>query len=63
MFAGYLEPTPTEPLPYRVVVRRLGKVVRVQPVRSLTEGNRALTALLRGEREYEEGLLSAIELD
>jgi hypothetical protein len=63
MFSAHLERTPDSPTPYRVVVRRLGEVVRVQPVGSVTEGNRALSQLLRSEREYEKELQASLELD
>lgn len=63
MFAAYIEPTPEDPLPYRVVVRRLGEIVRVQPVHTVAEGNRILSALLRRERDYERELAASLELD
>jgi hypothetical protein len=56
MFTGHVLPTPEEPLPYRVVVRRDGEVVRIEPVASMAEGHRTLDELLRREREYEKEL-------
>lgn len=63
MFTGHLEPTPHSPLPYRVVVRRLGEVVRMRPVTSIADGNRALMQMLREERENEAAIQASIELD
>lgn len=63
MFSGHLIKTPGNPLPYCVVVRRVGEVVRLQPVRTVTEGNRALTQMLREERTYEAELRWTVELD
>jgi hypothetical protein len=53
MITGQLIATPDEPLPYRVVVRRDGEVIRIEPIGSLADGNRALEELIRREREYE----------
>jgi hypothetical protein len=63
MYAATLEPTPDSPLPYRVVVRRQGEIVRVRPVASIVEGNRALVHLLRAERDHERETEAAFELD
>jgi hypothetical protein len=63
MFTAHLEPTPHSPLPYRVVVRRLGEIVRMRPVMSIADGNRALVQILREERESERARQVPIDLD
>jgi hypothetical protein len=63
MYAATLEPTPDSPSPYRVVVRWQGEIVRVRPVASIAEGNRALVHLLRSERDNEREHWAAFELD
>jgi hypothetical protein len=63
MFTGHIEPTPHSPLPYRVVVRRLGEIVRMRPVMSIADGNRALLEMLREEQENEKAIRGPIDLD
>lgn len=64
MFTGHIEPTPPHsPLPYRVVVRRLGEIVRMRPVMSIADGNRALLEMLREEQENEKAIQGSIDLD
>jgi hypothetical protein len=50
MFSGYITSTPQDALPYRVIVRRDGHIVRAQAVQSMSEGARRLDELLRRER-------------
>jgi hypothetical protein len=63
MFTAHLVPTPEEPLPYCVVVRRDGVVVRLQPAGSVREAARVLSKLLREAREYEDELRAEVERD
>jgi hypothetical protein len=48
---GLVAPTPDEPMPYRVVVRRDGRIIRALPVGSVAEGHRKLAELLRREAD------------
>jgi hypothetical protein len=51
---GQVMPTPSEPLPFRVVVRRGGELIRALPVDSVGEGQRKLAELLRREAQTDE---------
>lgn len=63
MFTAHLIATPDQPLPYCVVIRRQGVVVRMQPVDTCGEGNRLLSRLLRQEQDYEHELQGETELE
>jgi hypothetical protein len=65
MITGHLQHIAGEPLPYRVIVRRDGEIIRMEPVAGMAEGNRILAKLIRCEREYEKELrwYDVVELD
>lgn len=54
LVSGLLVPTPGEPLPFRVVVRRGGELIRALPVDSAREGRRKLAELLMRESQADE---------
>lgn len=60
MLAVHLMQTPDQPLPYCVVARRDGAVVRLRPVSSVGEGNLLLARIMREEREYEAALRAEV---
>ena len=51
---GRVVPTPGEPLPFRVIVRRDGELIRALPVDSVGEGQRKLAELLRREAQSDD---------
>jgi hypothetical protein len=65
MITGHLQHAAGETLPYCVIVRRDGEVIRMEPVTGMAEGARILAQLIRCEREYEKDLrwYDVVELD
>jgi hypothetical protein len=65
MITGHLQHTTDDALPYRIIVRRDGEIIRMEPAAGKVEGNRILAKLIRCEREYEKELrwYDVVELD
>jgi hypothetical protein len=51
MLTGLVISTPDDPLPYRVIVRWNGDLIRALPVGSAGEGQRKLVELLQRESQ------------
>ena len=51
MLTGFVAPTPGAALPFRVVIRRDGELIRALPVESLGAGERKLAELMRRETD------------